>query len=391
MEIKTFEPSSHKIKTLIYGAAGSGKTQFAGTAPKIIWAAAENGLLTVAESKPQYVDIRSVVDLQNLHNFLLKGEHKFETVVLDTITELNERIKEGLSKGRGGQMQLRDWGTLSQTIKKILRDFMDLDMHVIFLAQEALTKDEDRIEKITPALNGKTEYEIPRYFDIVGYSYVTGGKNTPRVHHIDTDSSEKTLSKNRGGRIGNHEGENMSFMDWMERINRMEISEKPTFGKSELEKFTKWIKDELNDGKTNQLIVNGLKQKYEVPESIKEEILKITSYENPDDTFDEEEPKVESKEQKEQKDYFNHYKEEIEKTRGVDELLEVGKVIQNAVTTKVFSKDQEKELMRLFSEQKTKNSALEAFDISDRKKVTEKEVDQAIADAGIEAEPTLDL
>jgi hypothetical protein len=40
-------------------------------------------------------------------------------------------------------------------------------MHVLFIAQESNEKDEDRIEKIVPSLNGKAATEIAYFMDIV--------------------------------------------------------------------------------------------------------------------------------------------------------------------------------------------------------------------------------
>jgi hypothetical protein len=47
MQIKMFRPTDHKVKALIYGASGAGKTVFGGTAPKPIFASAESGLLSL--------------------------------------------------------------------------------------------------------------------------------------------------------------------------------------------------------------------------------------------------------------------------------------------------------------------------------------------------------
>jgi hypothetical protein len=69
-------------------------------------------------------------------------------------------------------MQLQDWGTLGKEIKTILREFRDLPMHVIFIAQEISEKNEDKIQKILPSLNGKSATDIAYYMDVVGYAYI---------------------------------------------------------------------------------------------------------------------------------------------------------------------------------------------------------------------------
>ena len=70
MQIKTFKPADHKIKALVYGRSGSGKTMFGGTAPKPLILSAENGLLSLATSGLQ-VDTVEIKSLANLKEALV--------------------------------------------------------------------------------------------------------------------------------------------------------------------------------------------------------------------------------------------------------------------------------------------------------------------------------
>ena len=222
MEIKTFSPTSHKIKAVIYGASGSGKTYFAATAPHPIFASAEGGLLSTLNHKKKidpikYVAITKLEDLRDLLNYLKKGDHKFETVVVDSITEINEIIKDGIEKKRGAQMQLKDWGDLAKAIKNILRGFRDLDMHVIFIAQEKTEKDDQKTEKIVPSLNGKAANEIAYFMDVVAYSFIdTMGKNK-----ITVQPSDKLLTKARGIELPADAPED--FEEWIVAMNTINI------------------------------------------------------------------------------------------------------------------------------------------------------------------------
>ena len=75
MEIKKTSIKEHKIKAVVYGASGSGKTTFGATAPKPIFASAENGLLSIAEQGVDFVDINSLDNLRDLYNFLKNNLH----------------------------------------------------------------------------------------------------------------------------------------------------------------------------------------------------------------------------------------------------------------------------------------------------------------------------
>jgi hemerythrin-like domain-containing protein len=56
-----------------------------------------------------FVEINSIKDLEELLEFLQKGDHEFETVVIDSITEVNDIIKQEIEKKTGKPMQLNDW------------------------------------------------------------------------------------------------------------------------------------------------------------------------------------------------------------------------------------------------------------------------------------------
>ena len=216
---KTFKPTSHKVKALVYGASGAGKTHFAATAPKPVFLSAEAGLLSTmnAGGDPvDYAEIRTLEDLQNAYKELASGKHKYETVVIDSISEINEIIKESLSaQNTNNRMQLQDWGTLYTKIRGILRRFRDLDMHVIFIAQETSDKDESRVTKWKPMLNGKAADEIAYFMDVVGYVYVDEEGN----HKITTAGEKQYVTKSRVPLEST-----FNFRDWVETVAALDIT-----------------------------------------------------------------------------------------------------------------------------------------------------------------------
>jgi hypothetical protein len=217
IQIKKYSPTSHKVKAVIYGASGAGKTSFAGGAEKAIFASAEGGLLSIASKNPNYVEIKSLQDLNDLLAFLTKGGHGYETVIIDSITEINDIIKTEIEKRTGKPMQLQDWGNLQKKIVAILRGYRDLDMNVLFIAQEKEgAKDENGAsQKIVPNLNGDMAERIAYFMDIVGYILVekTG------AHKVITASSPRYLTKDRTGLVSNDEEPN--FQVWIDKVREM--------------------------------------------------------------------------------------------------------------------------------------------------------------------------
>lgn len=217
MQIKKFTPQDHKIKVLIYGAAKSGKTTFGGTAPGLIFASAEAGLLSVAEKKPDFVDIKSLKDLTDFYLFLARGEHCYETVIIDSITEINDIIKTEIEKRTGRIMQIQDWGELSKKILDLLRKFRDLPMHVIFIALEKYITDEDKIKKIVPNIDGKAATGIAAFMDVVAYVNV----ENDGTRWIETESNKKLLTGDRSGVISNDTP--MDFNEWIKKVSKIKI------------------------------------------------------------------------------------------------------------------------------------------------------------------------
>jgi hypothetical protein len=56
-----------------------------------------------------FVEIKTIKDLEELLAFLQKADHNFETVIIDSITEVNDIIKQEIEKKTGKPMQLNDW------------------------------------------------------------------------------------------------------------------------------------------------------------------------------------------------------------------------------------------------------------------------------------------
>ena len=217
MKIKKFTPSDHKIKALIYGPAGCGKTVFGGTAKKAIFASAEGGLLSIADKHPEYTEIKTLRDLRDLYSYLKNEDHSYETVVIDSVTEINEIIKGEIEKRTGHSMQLQDWGVLAKEMRELLRNFRDLPMHVIFITQENYIQDESKIKIIAPSLNGKTATDIAYFMDIVGYMHI----EADGTRWIETNTNKRLLTKDRSNMIGNDAP--LDFSKWQERVAKIKV------------------------------------------------------------------------------------------------------------------------------------------------------------------------
>jgi len=216
LQIKVYKPTTHKIKCLIYGESWSGKTSFGWTAPNVIFASAEAGLLSVANKWVSYAEIKSIADLRELLGFL-RWEHKFETVVLDSITEINDIIKAEIERKKWKPMQLQDWWVLAKDIEKILRAFRWLDMNVIMIAQEKIIDDDGKIAKIVPDLNWKAASKIAYFMDIVGHMEI----QWDWTYLVNLSWDKWLVTKDRTGMLWTDTVPD--FTKWLEALEDMEV------------------------------------------------------------------------------------------------------------------------------------------------------------------------
>lgn len=273
IEIKTFSPKSHKIKCLIYWPSGAWKTSFGWTADKVIFASSEDGLLSLADKKIPFAKIETIEQLQQLRDFLKNDKHEFETLVIDSITDINERIKKSIEDKVWKAMEQRMWAELSDKIKTILFDIKNIDMNVIIIAQEKYEKDEDKIEKKIPSLNWKLATDICYFMDIVWYIFIDKEWNRQLI----TNPNEKLLTKDRTKSIWNNTP--IDFQKWVELRNNMHNEEEEIlytimsdWEKKILERQVRfeWYKKELNKCKT----LDELKTIFQSIKNISSEQLK---------------------------------------------------------------------------------------------------------------------
>ncbi len=173
---KTYSPENHKIKALVFGDSWTWKTTFWWTAKNAVFLSAEWWLLSLWGDVPMY-EIKSLQDLKDALSDL-KGEIKswncpFDTVIIDSITEINDIVRVSIERELGdSKMTFKERGELSSIMQWILRAFRDLPLHVLFIAHEKAEKDDDRLVKYKPSLNWKAADSICYYMDIVWYTSI---------------------------------------------------------------------------------------------------------------------------------------------------------------------------------------------------------------------------
>lgn len=372
MKIRKAQKQKSKLRIGLSSPSGGGKTYSAlliasgiTVLDKVVMIDTENGSGDLYDHLGDY----SVLTLQapfSPERYIKAIEEceqaGFEVIIIDSIThewegsggclEINEQIAR--AKFRGNTWSA--WSDTGARHQKFLNKIVQSSCHIITTVRN----------KTETAMEGKKVLKIgTKEITREGFEYeLTVNFN------IDRESHQATASKDRTGLFDSIDyfiptkETGKTLIKWASAGKEIK---KPRLTKKSLSDATEWIKGQLNAGKSNQELFKVIEKKYEIPETLKKEILEVKSFNEP--------PKFQNK------DYLEYYKKGIAKTEKVDKLTVVGKEIQDAIKEKLFTDDQEKELMQIYSEQKTKLSALKAFELP--KKVTEKEVDDAIKQAEI--------
>ena len=209
MEIKSTKSleQNPKLNVLLYGAPGTGKTTIAGTFPNPIYLNIEAGVNTLVGQDIDFVTIEKWEDIKKIYNGLVDGSLKYDSVIIDSVTELMKKRGEEILGARD-QMAIRDWGILIKDIENVMRRFRDLPQHVLFIFSEEEGKDGDRIIK-RPSVSGRS---LPTtacgFVDLVGYTKVIKSKTVQYQTQFTPD--EVVYAKSRFKSI-NGDIENVTY------------------------------------------------------------------------------------------------------------------------------------------------------------------------------------
>lgn len=118
-----------------------------------------------------YVSVYGWETVQRVFQWLTQAQHDFESIVLDSITELQRRLKknissDGLIKGYDG------WGQLLVRMDSLIRDMRDLTLApgpvrcVVFVAETRMSDG-----KYRPYMQGQISTSLPYWVDICGYAF----------------------------------------------------------------------------------------------------------------------------------------------------------------------------------------------------------------------------
>ena len=212
---------SNFLNIMVFGDSGVGKTHLAGSADDVpdlrpvIVIDFEGGTESLVRNFPNVEQVRvsSWPEMQKVYDELHRGQHGYQTVILDSLTEIQKfnmyTIMEELVADKPDREidvpSMREWGRNLEQMRKFVRAFRDLPMNTIFTA----LKKEDKNEKTgmvttLPSLSGKLAGEVAAFLDVVVYYYmksVTEDDKKVDKRILLSAKTETIVAKDRTGTL----------------------------------------------------------------------------------------------------------------------------------------------------------------------------------------------
>src|SRR6478735_6702794 len=194
------EGGSEKIKVLIAGTPGSGKTRLSSFSPRPIYADCEGGLMSVADRNVPYGRIKTEQDMDAFLDILRQeamrpqAQRRWETVVVDTLDKYQRIVIAGY---------------LDAAMNRLIATLMELPFNIIVLAHVKETKigqGDTQRSILALDLKGAQRDSLPGDFDFVGIlenefeaSTPAEGRKVKRVIRWEATPNADWLKARGGG------------------------------------------------------------------------------------------------------------------------------------------------------------------------------------------------
>jgi hypothetical protein len=201
---------------LIHGGAKVGKSSLGGTSPPpmlILDAEGSTKFLSLrfrpwrpqVEAAPHYdgtwdaavVNVTEYADLEAAWHKLLTGQHHFRSLVFDSVTEGQRKLKQRIVGT--AKMGRDNWDELLRNMDVLVRGFRDLTQHptnplltATFICETRMDKDRG---KYVPNLQGQISTNVPYWFDVCGYLWQEVYRGSDGAPLLDENGRQRKFTR----------------------------------------------------------------------------------------------------------------------------------------------------------------------------------------------------
>lgn len=171
------EKVAKKLKVLIYGPAGTGKTRAALTFPRPAVVDSEGGtdLYAGRDGVPAFAVMRakSMDELNAAIAFIQQDKGRtFDTLVIDPITVFYDVQKEAMivalvKAGKKDELTYREWGKINARMTALYNTLTNLPVHVVVIARESALYANDTANLKVVGTKPEADKKIEYMFDFV--------------------------------------------------------------------------------------------------------------------------------------------------------------------------------------------------------------------------------
>jgi hypothetical protein len=183
-----------KIKCLIYGQIGTGKTTLATSAPRPVLLDYDGSTHRV--NYGHLCDTVPIQSWEDTQQFLKSDLTGYETVIVDTAGKMLDYMDADIIRRNAkfaratGQLTMQGYQERKGMFRKFCGELMLLGKHVIFVAHRETQRNGDEIRYV-PRFGGSAYDDLGSELDLVGYLECVGRKRT-----ITFDPTDRNDGKN---------------------------------------------------------------------------------------------------------------------------------------------------------------------------------------------------
>ena len=123
---------------------------------------------------------------------------QYDTIVIDSLTEVQRLCKDDLTNKGRHPMKLQDWGKLADYMRRFIRALRQVPKHIVCIALLETTFEEGTGTRfLKPAFDGKkTSGEIAQFFNFVGFLYPAQNKEEKKTsRYLMLEGNQNVLCK----------------------------------------------------------------------------------------------------------------------------------------------------------------------------------------------------